>query len=251
MKTLIIDDDMSAILALANELKRFEHIQLIGTSTMGEIGVKLAYESYPELIFLDMELPDMTGIEFLQQIKELITKGCQVVIYSAHDCYMLPAFRNNAFDYLIKPLNINELDKLIKRVEQRYSEKQPLPQDTDLITRSEDKEKLLFYTSTMDFRLIHLKDICLFQYNHDQRSWEAVVANREEPIKLKRMVNNETLVAIDSRFIQVSQRFVININYLWEVKDQICKFYPPFDHLTHVKVGRQYRKKLIECFNAL
>ena len=119
MKTLIIDDDMSAILALANELKRFEHIQLIGTSTMGEIGVKLAYESYPELIFLDMELPDMTGIEFLQQIKELITKGCQVVIYSAHDCYMLPAFRNNAFDYLIKPLNINELEKVIKRVEQR------------------------------------------------------------------------------------------------------------------------------------
>ena len=77
------------------------------------------------------------------------------------------------------------------------------------------------------------------------------MACRKEPIKLKRNANNETLLAIDPRFIQVSQKFIININYLLEVKDNMCKLFPPFDKVDYVKVGRLFKKKLIERFNTL
>lgn len=59
------------------------------------------------------------------------------------------------------------------------------------------------------------------------------------------------LVGIDNCFMQVSQRYIININYLKEVRDNICRFYPPFDKLDYVKVGRFFRKKLIERFSTL
>lgn len=252
MKTLIIDDDTNAVIILADKLKDYKEINLCGTANTGEIGVKLALEVRPELIFLDVELPDMTGIDFLSQIKELTDTCCQVVMYTGHSHYMLPAFRNNAFDYLLKPLDPNELDGVVRRAFEGRRPPKPFGTPSiDTLANTPNEEKLLFYTNTADFRLVHLKDIGIFRYNHEQRAWEVVVAYRQEPIKLKRNANNEALLALDSRFVQVSQRFIININYLLEVSDNFCHFYPPFDKIDYVKVGRLYRKKLIDRFNSL
>ena len=113
------------------------------------------------------------------------------------------------------------------------------------------KNPLLFYTNSIDFRLVHTRDIGLFQYNHENRVWEVIVAGHPTPIKLRRNVNNETLLTIDDRFVQVSQKYVININYLIEVNDNVCRFYPPFDKIDYVKVGRLFRRKLTERFCSL
>mgnify|MGYP002515400563 CR=1 FL=1 len=252
MKTLIIDDDTDAVVTLADKLKDYKEINLCETANTGEIGVKLALDVRPELIFLDVDLPDMTGIDFLSRIKELTDTYCKVVMYTSHRHDMLSAFRNNAFDYLSKPLDANELDCVVKRAfEERIPPKPFGTPSIDTLASTPNKEKLLFYTNATDFRLVHLKDIGLFRFNHEQRAWEVVLAYRKDPIKLKRNANNESLKALDNRFVQVSQRFIININYLLEVNDSICRFYPPFDKIDYVKVGRMYKKKLVSCFNTL
>ena len=74
MKTVIIDDNLPSIDVLAEKLKRFDDINLVGTATNGDIGLRLVREIVPELVFLDIELPDMTGVEFLEQINELLIK---------------------------------------------------------------------------------------------------------------------------------------------------------------------------------
>lgn len=250
MKTIIIDDNVTAIEILAGKLKKYKDIQIVGTATNGYIGLNLAKEIFPELVFLDIELPDMSGVEFLEQINVSIPSHCHIVMYTGHPQYMLPAFRNNAFDYLLKPIDDNELDQIMLRVlskkdnqyEQDYS---------DGIIKQKTDSKILFYTNSVDFRLVNIKDIGIFQYNHELRVWEVVIAECNAPIRLKRSVNNETLLGIDERFIQVSQRYVININYLLEVNNNKCCFYPPFDKIDYVKVGRLYRKKLIERFCSL
>lgn len=249
MKAIIVDDCTTSIETLADKLKKYEGITLVGTATNGTIGLNLAREVTPELVFLDIELPDMSGVEFLEQIKRAQPERCRVIMYTGHPQYMLPAFRNKAFDYLMKPVNDSELDEIINRV---FTDDNTLHQaEQDGIIKQNDENKLLFYTNSIDFRLVHTRDIGLFQYNHENRVWEVVIAGSKTPIKLKRNVNNETLLAIDSRFIQVSQRFVININYLLEVNDNVCRFYPPFDKINYVKVGRLFRKKLIDRFCSL
>lgn len=249
MKAIIVDDCTTSIETLADKLKKYEGITLVGTATNGTIGLNLAKEVTPELVFLDIELPDMSGVEFLEQIKRAQPERCRVIMYTGHPQYMLPAFRNKAFDYLMKPVNDSELDEIINRV---FTDDNTLHQtEQDGIIKQNDENKLLFYTNSIDFRLVHTRDIGLFQYNHENRVWEVVIAGSKTPIKLKRNVNNETLLAIDSRFIQVSQRFVININYLLEVNDNVCRFYPPFDKINYVKVGRLFRKKLIDRFCSL
>ncbi len=250
MKTVIIDDNLPSIDILAEKLKRFDDINLVGTATNGDIGLRLVREIVPELVFLDIELPDMTGVEFLEQINELLRDKCQVVVYTGHPQYMLPAFRNKAFDYLMKPIDDKELEQIIMRAIADKNTQAALPGSNET-GRQNEENKLLFYTNSIDFRLVHTRDIGLFQYNHDSRVWEVVIAGRQTPIKLRRNVNNETLLTIDERFIQVSQKYVININYLVEVNDNVCRFYPPFDKIDYVKVGRLFRKKLIERFYSL
>lgn len=250
MKAIIIDDDTAAIDILANKLQAYEDIHVVGMATNGKSGINLTKNCSPDILFLDVELPDMSGVEFLEQMNEVLKGWCQVIMYTGHDGYMLPAFRNNAFDYLLKPIDDSELEKIIRRL---YANKSKIksPFETGIVKQQNSDGKLLFYTNTVDFRLVHIRDIGMFQYNHDQRVWEAVVAGRKDPIKLKRSVNNESLLTIDNRFIQVSQRYVININYLLEVNDNFCRLYPPFDKLDYIKVGRLFRKKLIERFNTL
>lgn len=252
MRAIIIDDEQAAIHVLAEKLQKYDDIQIEGTASTGKTGLLLLRETMPDVVFLDVELPDMTGIEFLSQMDDITGGRCHTVMYTGHEQYMLSSFRNNAFDFLLKPVDETELAKVVQRLHTSRTDRSALSDKMEKagIERRQD-EKLLFYTNSVDFRLVHVRDIGLFQYNHDARSWEVMVAGRKTPIKLKRNANNEVLLNADPRFIQVSQKFIININYLLEVCDNICCFYPPFDEIDYVKVGRFYRKKLIERFNSL
>ena len=162
---------------------------------------------------------------------------------------MLPAFRLDAFDYLMKPVDDRELKCVITRLRmKRENEESPLNISAASIPH---KDKLLLYTSTSDFRLVHLQSICAFQYNHDIRQWEVIIAGMPEPLRMKRNTNCDAILNIDPRFVQVSQKFIVNIDYIIEVADNTCLFYPPFEKIKHIKVGRLYRKQLTEKFNAI
>ena len=243
IKIAIIDDDNASIEALVQMLKAFDDTTIVGKANNGTKGISLVRQEQPDMLFLDVEMPDMTGLEFLSQMKSIQEHPCQVIIYTAHEKYMLQAFRDKAFDFLLKPASMDELTKVM----QRYHMETALPPTPE----QKDPDKLLFYINASDFRIVNTSDVFLFQYNHEQRSWEVFFSGREAPVRLKRSTNNESLLAMSPHFIQVSQRHIININYLMEVSDGICRFYPPFDHFNHVKVGRAFRKQLTDRFATL
>ena len=66
-------------------------------------GKKLIAKVQPDLLFLDVELPDMTGMELLQEIRDSVSWNMRIVFYTAYDKYMIQAIREAAFDYLLKP----------------------------------------------------------------------------------------------------------------------------------------------------
>lgn len=271
MKTIIIDDTRQAIDRLAEKLGRYTDICIAATAENGNDGLEMVRQHRPELIFLDVELPDMTGISFIKRMKELAGKQCRIVIYTAFSDYMLPAFRNEAFDFLLKPIDDKELDTVINRIrkeaangnktcddnacrENRTTEEGTTAEnnamkDGDGMMKSEDG-KLLFYTNAADFRLVRIEDICAFVYDHELRLWTVIAAGCDKPLRLKRNVNKDVLLAIDDCFVQVSQKHIININCLIEVRNNICNFYPPFENIDYVKVGRLFRRKLIQRYTA-
>lgn len=266
MKVVIIDDDKSSGKALADLLETKYDMEVLGCALCGLDGLAMVNRYQPDVLFLDVQLPDVNGLDFLDKLSGFVHRRCQVVMYTAYDEYILTAFRKQAFDVLLKPINPQELDTIVRRLEKEAEKEAEKELEAEKETEKEaEKEaervvgagvknapvangKLLFYTNSVDFRLVDKENVCLFQYNHEVRCWEVVVADNRKPIRLKRSVKSTDLLALAPHFMQVNQKFIVNINYLIEVVDNVCHFYPPFDEIDYVKVGRLYRKKLIDRF---
>lgn len=263
MKIVIVDDEKSAAQALADKLLAYDDAEVSGIATNGMDGLRLMADVRPDLMFLDIELPDISGIDFLERIGGVDGGHCRVVMYTAHGRYMLSAFRNKAFDYLMKPIDDGELRSIMRRVcidrhpadTPTSPSQQPLeytpaiePLGSDGITRRNDG-KYIVYTNAVDFRLVDIRDIGIFSYNHELRVWEVTISGQKDPIRLKRSVNSDMILALNDMLVRVSQKHIINLSYLIEVADNTCHFYPPFDKLSDVKVGRFFRKKLIDRFS--
>ncbi len=244
MKAIIIDDDKRAIDDLADKLKECCDVELMATTSDASFGLKMLKTEIPDLLFLDVEMPEMSGIDFLKEM-ERMNIWCHVIVTTSYSIHMLPAFRHDAFDFLTKPIDVAELKTAIERVRKDLDS----PRRTTVADEGQAKSGfLLCYTNTEDFQLVNVSNIGLFRYNGDVRSWEVVIANQKLSVKLKRDVTNKDLLALDSRFIQVSQKFIVNINCLLKVRDNICVFNPPFESIDYVKVGRLYRKRLVDRF---
>lgn len=264
MKIIIVDDEKNAVKALADKLKAYDGTDVVGVAYNGMDGLKLLGEHHPDLLFLDIELPDMSGIEFLEHIDGIGNGRCRVVMYTAHGRYMLPAFRNKAFDFLMKPIDDTELRTIMRRA---CIDRRPNATLTDPLSKAPKSNKALealnndgiakrndgkylVYTNAVDFRLIDIRDIGVFTYNHELRVWEVTVSGCAAPIRLKRNVNSDMIIALNDALVRVSQKHIINLSYLIEVTDNTCHFYPPFDKLKDIKVGRFFRKKLIDRFSS-
>ncbi len=244
MKVLIIDDNKSAGLALAELLENKYGFDVQGCALCGLDGLAMVGKCQPDVIFLDVQLPDVNGLDFLDKLSEFSSRDCRVIMFTAYDKYVMTAFRKRAFDVLLKPIDPQELDLIVKRL----MKVEKAPPAEGKVAQSMFNGKLLFYTNTVDFKLVDKDDVCLFQYEHDLRCWEVVVADQTKPIRLKRNVKSVDLLKLDEHFLQVNQKFIVNVDYLMEVVDGVCHFYPPFDKLDYVKVGRFFRKKLIDRF---
>lgn len=252
MNIVIIDDDKTAIAALTKALCNYPEVCIAGSATSAKKGLTLIGLKHPDLIFLDVELPDLSGISFLERLDEQNPGHGKVVIYSSHEKYMLSAFRQKAFDYLLKPIDVKSIDTIMQRY---YAEAVNAEPDaggnaTKAAIRMKN-DKFMLYMNSMDFVLARIEDIGLFHYNRRRKIWEVVIAGKNGDIALKHSVSSDMILNLSDKFIQVHQSYIINLDYLIEVVDNKCRFYPPFDCIDYVLVGRVFRKKLTDSFLTL
>lgn len=110
---LIIDDDPFIHSLLQDKLSQyFEEIKVLGIARSGRQGIEKIKELRPELIFLDVEMPDMTGFEMLSKLDEITFRTIFITSYSH---YAIKAIRFNALDYLLKPFDLEELKEALQR----------------------------------------------------------------------------------------------------------------------------------------
>lgn len=243
MNAIIIDDNERAAEELKAQLRKYPDVSVAGIANNSFDGLILAERYRPHVIFLDVMMPGVTGLDFLDRVSWVREGRCRVVMYTAHDKFVLPSIRKQAFDVLLKPIDPKELSAIVTRLRT-----EPLTPANNGNTAKSDSNMILLWTNAVDFRLVNKADIGILQHDADQRCWEAVVANHDKPLRMKRSINAESLTELDSQFVQVNQKYIINMNYLIEVVDSRCRFFPPFDKIDYVTVGRMYRKKLTERF---
>ncbi|MEI9908771.1 MAG: response regulator [Bacteroidota bacterium] len=115
IRTIIVDDEPSAVNVLALLLKRKckEDVDVIATSTSPLEGRTLIEQHKPDLVFLDIEMPGMTGVDLL---RSFINPGFRVIFVTAYDAYAVEAFRLSALDYLLKPVEGDDVMKAVQKI---------------------------------------------------------------------------------------------------------------------------------------
>jgi two-component system LytT family response regulator len=113
-QTVIIDDDQLARRGLRRILEQnFHEIQIVGEADSATSGLQLINEFAPELVFLDIEMPDGTGFSLLEKVNKVTFK---VVFTTSYSDYAITAFKYSAFDYIVKPVRIEDVRNIVDRI---------------------------------------------------------------------------------------------------------------------------------------
>lgn len=240
----IVDDNITALETLANDLKKQPEIDSVYTfSSYAEATLPLL-ELQPKVLFLDVEVPGKTGIEFLESVQPRISFSFKVVFYTGFSNYMLDAIRQSAFDFLLKPYKQSELRAIIERITKdckNDSKQSPIPQMPHKIAMQTICELLL----------VTMEEVLMFTYHNDHRTWRLTLTDGSKHV-LRKGVTADDITSLHHAFVRISNTCIINLTYLVAIENKTlqCRFCSPYEHLEPV-ISRRYFSKLKERFELL
>jgi len=115
VKVVMADDEPGVMLLLCSILSKLERALVIGAADNAKDAIALVREHNPDLAFLDIELPDIKGIELAERLRE-IKPDLAIVFITAHQEYSLDAFKLYAFDYILKPIDEERVKSTFQRI---------------------------------------------------------------------------------------------------------------------------------------
>ncbi len=125
IRTLLIDDELLARDEMASLLEAHDDIEIIGEAANAIEGMTLINQLQPDLVFVDIQMPKITGIEMLSMLES--DRMPYMVFVTAYDEHAISAFENNAFDYLLKPVAPERLAKTLARIRRAQAPKDLSP----------------------------------------------------------------------------------------------------------------------------
>jgi two-component system LytT family response regulator len=131
LKTLIVDDESLARRGLAHRLNKIADIEIVGEARNGREALSLIEEKNPDLVFLDIQMPGVSGFDVVQQLD---AETMPIILFlTAYDEYAVRAFEVNALDYILKPIDEQRLLQVLSRVRANLGQKRAVRQKRMLL----------------------------------------------------------------------------------------------------------------------
>ena len=119
IRSILIDDEVHCLNSLSIQLgEHCPEVEIMAKCMSGLRALEAVEKMNPDLVFLDIEMPTMNGFEFLEQCKQI---SFSVIFTTSYDQYAIKAFRISALDYLLKPIDPEELIAAVHKVEEQKS----------------------------------------------------------------------------------------------------------------------------------
>lgn len=227
IRTIIIDDEEPARNLIANFLKDFSEIEIIDQCSDGFQGVKQINELKPDLVFLDIQMPKLTGFEVI----ELIEHKPAIVFSTAFDQYAIKAFDSNAIDYLLKPYSKDRFAQALEKVlssiksNETPANSQQLAQIAD--NSKENLHRIAFKTGTKIF-VLPIEQIHFIEADGD---YVKVHIKDSFYLKEKTMKYFETNLP-QNEFIRIHRSYIVNISEIQRIEQ-----YDKENHAVVLKSG--------------
>ena len=239
-KVIIIDDEAAGRMLIRQYLENYPALIIVGEANNGVDAVRLINEFKPDLIFLDIQMPGLSGFDVLKHLEEIP----QIIFSTAYDQYALQAFEVHAVDYLLKPYTRDRFAQAIQRVTDARSTNlqkiQPLAESI-LTTTTAYPEKILVQTGNR-LVTVAVNDILRIEAEGDYAT--LVTANSHH-------LSNYGISALEAKldprqFIRVHRSDIINIHYVREIQKYPSSYDVILQNGDVVRVSRSYMDKIRE-----
>lgn len=212
LRTVIIDDENHIRDTLINLLETNcpDMVRVIGQASGVESGMEAIRSLQPDLVFLDIQMKDGTGFDLLQKLPAI---GFKVIFITAYDQYALQAFRFSAVDYLLKPVNPEQLTEAVHRVRDLVhdqSAKQLNVLKENLKTTGHTSRKIILRTNES----IHLLDVSNIIFCDSDSSYTTVHTVEGEKIIVSRTLKEYEEMLTECGFYRVHKSYLINLVHL-------------------------------------
>ncbi|MCU0467385.1 MAG: LytTR family DNA-binding domain-containing protein [Arcicella sp.] len=214
LKCLIIDDENHAIELLSDYINNVSFLSLADTANDPIAGLKLINESNFDIIFLDVEMPKITGLELLSGIP----KSCKVVVTSAYREYAADGYEHGIFDFLTKPIRFERFLKVVQKIFNTIAKENTSIKEEYIFVKLDSKNRLrrilysdIYYVEGAgNYITIHLENEKIMTYLTIRDFEELVPADRFIRIQKSYIVSIEKIIGLDgNEIILINNRKVL------------------------------------------
>jgi two-component system LytT family response regulator len=239
LKIVIIDDEKNVRLVLKNILKLVSpEAEVIGEANSVKNGLKLLKELKPDLVLLDIKLGDGTGFSLLNKLEEIDFK---LVFITAFNEYAIKAFKFNAFDYLLKPIDPVELKNTIQKVQEKLNTENELKLLLSNYQENQEnnEQKLVIKTSNKTY-FLPLNHLLYFQ---SDGSYCKIFTKDISILASKNLKHFQELLPKE-QFIRTHQSYVVNKKHIVGIENNHVLFENDLEIPISVRKLHDIRKKL-------
>lgn len=235
-KVYIVDDESAGRQLIKEYLEDYPELVLLGEANNGVDAVKIINEFKPDLVFLDIQMPGMTGFDVLTHLEELP----QIIFSTAYDQYALKAFEVHAVDYLLKPYTKDRFKVAVDRLQSNISENKARPLAESLLMDSPKTPEKILVQSQNKLVTVSLDDVIRIEAYGDYS--KLITEN-------KTYVSNYGISTLEEKlngsiFIRVHRSSIINLNAVKELNKYTKSYDVTMKNGDVVRVSRGYMENI-------
>lgn len=206
---IIVDDDAFARETLVDLLSEYSRLKMLKSISESKMAIKHLAVMQPDLIFLDINMPDKSGMEVQQEILDL-QLDAKVIFTTSHEEYVLEAFKNQAFDYLIKPVSKDELRETLTRFFADKEKKQMIA-ETPKEAPGDDLKNEIIIKNAYGTLLLQADEVLYIEAEGTYT--KLYLTNGKTELVTKNIGKLENLFS-SAVFFKISRSCIINLEYL-------------------------------------
>src|SRR5258708_24631378 len=222
IRCIAVDDEPLALKLICDYIEKTKGMQLVFNTTNAKYAVSYIQNGEADLIFLDVQMPEINGMEFMNTIS---TSTVKVILTTAHIQYALPSYEHDVIDYLLKPITFERFTIAVNKARERPFRDVGKDEPDHIFVKVEYRLQKVMFSSIM--------------YIEGLRDYIAFHTTNGKILSLENMKNMEEV--LPGKFIRIHKSFIINkdhIDYLERGRIVINKEYLP--------IGDTYKERIMK-----
>ncbi|UII77442.1 LytTR family DNA-binding domain-containing protein [Flagellimonas sp. HMM57] len=213
LEAVIVDDEVKALQSLSWELTNLsDEVDIIASFTDVQEALDYLEKNTPDCLFLDIEMPTMDGFQFIKNLKN---KDFPVVITTAYNQYALQALKNEAIDYLLKPIDTDDLRETLTKIKKYNAKNLTIDKLEKILLNFNAESKSKKITINTDGKLLFLNSDDIL-YAESDGNYSTIFLSDGQKILLTKKLKEVNNLLPDNSFFRIHNSYIINLNKIKE-----------------------------------